>query len=315
MNKNFNQIPSNNHVGMPNQNIPIENAPAQKPIFTQQKRNSCSSCFSLLSCLIVILLLIGLGAGILIFFPGNITLLILGIDNAPHKSFIGRSDTIIMANFDPIKPYAGILSVPRDLWVNIPGIGENRINTAHFFAEANLAGSGPQATIDTIEANTGIKMKYYVRIRFEGLIEIVDAMSGVDINLSEPMAGYQPGQYHLNGTKALAFARNRSGSDDFFRMKQGQLLIKSMINQLMLPKNLIRLPRISGAILNNLETNLPIWQMPRIIITILLVGFNDIDSRVIDREMVTPYTTNQGANILLPRWENIIPVMNNMFGQ
>lgn len=260
-------------------------------------------------------MLIGISGGILLFFPGNTTLLILGIDNAPHKSFVGRSDTIIMTNFDPFKPYVGMLSVPRDLWVNIPGIGENRINTAHFFAEANLAGTGPQAAIDTIEANTGIRMKYYVRIRFDGLIEIVDAMGGVDINLSEPMAGYQPGHYHLNGTKALAFARNRSGSDDFFRMKQGQLLIKSMLKQLLLPKNLIGIPRIFGAVLSNIDTDLPVWQIPRMVITILMVGFDDIDNRVIDREMVTSYTTDQGANVLLPQWEYIMPVINNMFGQ
>lgn len=315
MNKNFNPNPVNNNLGNSNRNIPIENLPTQKTIESQKQRSSCSSCLLFFSCLGVILILIGLAGGILLFFPGNTTLLILGIDNAPHKSYVGRSDTIIMTNFDPLKPYAGMLSVPRDLWVNIPGVGENRINTAHFFAEANLAGTGPEAAIDTIEVNTGIRMKYYLRIRFDGLIEIVDAMGGVDINLSEPMAGYQPGQYHLNGTKALAFARNRSGADDFFRMKQGQLLIKSMLKQLLQPKNLIGLPRIFGAVLNNVDTNLPIWQIPRIVITIFLVGFDDIDNRVIDREMVTSYTTDQGANVLLPRWENIMPVINNMFGQ
>ena len=61
-------------------------------------------------------------------------------------------DTIILTTFNPWKPNVGMLSIPRDLWVNIPGVGENRINTAHFFAEANDPGSGPSATMDTIEA-------------------------------------------------------------------------------------------------------------------------------------------------------------------
>ncbi len=253
--------------------------------------------------------------GVYVLVPGNISLLILGIDNAPHHSFVGRSDTIIMTTFDPIKPYAGMLSVPRDLWVTIPRVGENRINSAHFFAEANLPGSGPSAAIDTIEMNTGVKMQYYIRIRFDGLIEIVDAMGGVDIDLSEPMAGYQPGHYHLNGNKALAFARHRLGSDDFFRMKQGQFLIKSMIKQMLLPGKLIKAPQVLTAIVSSADTNLPVWQFPRIMITLFMVGFDDIDNQVIDREYVTSYTTDQGANVLLPEWSLIMPLMNKMFGQ
>jgi len=158
-------------------------------------------------------------------------------------------------------------------------------------------------------------MKYYVRIRFQGLIDIVDAMGGVDIELSEPMAGYQPGRYHLNGNKALAFARNRTGSDDFFRMKQGQFLIKSMIKQFLLPQKIVTLPRVLTAVSKSIDTNLPAWQIPRIIITLLMVGFDDIDSQVIDRQMVTSYTTDQGANVLLPQWDLITPVIDKMFGQ
>lgn len=287
-----------------------------QPIASQNDQHkSCFSCVSWISCLVLILMIICITFVGLTFIPGKVTLLILGIDRTPNQSFVGRSDTIIMTVFDPIKPYIGMLSVPRDLWVTIPEVGENRINTAHFFAEANQAGTGPIATIETIKVNTGIDMKYYLRIRFDGLIDIVDAMGGVDIDLSESMGGYEPGHYHLNGNKALAFARHRLGSDDFFRMKSGQLLMKSMIKQLLTPQGLVSIHHVIVATVNNIDTNLPVWQFPRLIIAILMVGLDNIDTQVIDRDMVTSYTTNEGANVLLPNWSIILPTIDKMFGQ
>lgn len=287
----------------------------QPPASPNNQQKSCFSCASWISCFALIIIVFCVTSAGFTFIPGNISLLILGIDRAPDKSFVGRSDTIIMTSFNPIKPYAGMLSVPRDLWVTIPGVGENRINTAHFFAEADQTGSGPAATIATIEANTGVKLQYYIRIRFDGLIDIVDAMGGVDINLSESMGGYEPGQYHLNGNKALAFARNRTGSDDFFRMKSGQFLIKSMIKQLLTPGGFSSIPRVVTTTFKSIDTNLPAWQTPRILVAVMMVGFDDIDNQVIDREMVTSFTTNEGASVLLPNWSLIIPVIDKMFGQ
>lgn len=281
----------------------------------ERRQRSCFSCASWISCLVLIsIILCVLTAGVT-FLPGDISLLVLGIDRAPDKSFVGRSDTIIMTTFDPIKPYVGMLSVPRDLWVTIPDVGENRINTAHFFAEANQPGSGPFATLATIEYNTGVKIQYYVRIRFDSLVDIVDAMGGIDIELKEPMGGYEPGHYHLNGNKTLAFARHRLGSDDFFRMKSGQFLIKSILKQLFFSKKITSVPQVLLAALNSTDTNLPVWQLPRVLITVLMVGFDDIDNQVIDREMVTSYITSEGASVLLPEWSLIMPVINNMFGQ
>jgi len=299
----------------PNQTMPGDLSTSQSIIPQNHQQKSCFSCASWISCLVLLLIIFCITTAGLTFFPGKISILILGIDRAPDKSFVGRSDTIIMTTFDPIKPYVGMLSIPRDLWVTIPGVGENRINTAHFFAEANQADSGPAATIDTIEQNTGVKMQYFLRIRFDGLIDIVDAMGGVNINLSEPMGGYEPGQYHLNGNKALAFVRHRLGSDDFFRMKSGQFLIKSMIRQLLTTDGFTSIPSVFSTTLKSIETNLPVWHYPRILFAILMVGLDNIDNQVIDRDLVTSYTTDQGASVLLPNWSLIMPVINNMFGQ
>jgi LCP family protein required for cell wall assembly len=215
----------------------------------------------------------------------------------------------------PLKPYVGILSIPRDLWVTIPDVGENRINTAHFFAEGLEAGSGPYAVLRTIQSNFGVDVSYYMRINFKGFKEVVDALGGVDVDMPEPMAGYPAGRHHLTGNKALAFVRNRTGTDDFFRMEHGQLLIKAIFRQLMNPLKWWRLPAVVQALVRATDTNLPFWHWPRFGLAFLRAGPDGIDSRTITREMVTPFTTSAGASVLLPNWERINPTLMEIFGQ
>jgi LCP family protein required for cell wall assembly len=197
----------------------------------------------------------------------------------------------------------------------VPGFGEDRINTAHFYAEAQQPGSGPEAALLTVRQNFGIDVDHYVRIRFEGFREVVDALGGVDIELTEPMAGYPPGKHHLTGRKALAFVRNRQGSDDFFRMQQGQFLLKEVFKDILNPLNWARLPAVILAITRSVDTNLPIWTWPRLGLTLLRAGPDGIDNRTINREMTTPFFTEQGANVLLPNWALINPILLEMFGQ
>ena len=139
------------------------------------------------------------------------------------------------------------------------------------------------------------------------------AVGGVDITLNEPLGGYSPGRYHLSGEKALGFARRRQGADDFYRMRQGQLLIRSIMKQLILPRNWLKIPLVLNTIYSVTDTNIPLWRLPQVIFALLRTGFDNIDSRIIDRDMVTPFTTDQGASVLLPRWEIITPLVQDMF--
>ncbi len=250
-----------------------------------------------------------------LFTPVRTNLLFLGIDYSAKGTAVGRSDTIILSTFQPARPYVGLLSIPRDLWVPIPGVGENRINTAHFFAESVAANSGPQATMDLIRQDFGVNVHYYFRIQFEGVREVIDTLGGVDILLTEPAGGYEPGQYHLTGHKALAFARQRYGSDDFQRMKNGQLLLRSLFKQMLNPMKWWRIPGALAALDKMTDTNLPWWLAPRLLLAAVRVGPNGIDSRTIDRDMVTSYITPEGADVLLPEWDRINPLLIEMFGK
>ena len=268
-------------------------------------------------CWLISLPALGLLAVLLLYFfaPLRTDILILGIDRAPDGSAMGRSDTNILLSINPLQPDIKMLSIPRDLWVNIPGVGENRINTAHFFAEIDQPGSGPRATLETIRVNFGLDVPYYVRLRFDSVQPIVEAMGGITLELDQPTAGYSPGRHTLNGEQALAFARNRSGTDDFYRMAQGQMLFKAAFRQMLNPASWSRIPAVAAVALDSVDTNLPVWLWPRLGLALLRAGPDGIDNRTLDREMVTPYTTSGGANVLLPNWERINPLLQEMFGQ
>ncbi len=286
------------------QSIPVQDS--KKP---KKGSVSCCGCIAPLS-----IILISISCLFLYFlFPVRTNILLLGLDYAEQGSTISRTDTIILTTIKPFENYTGMLSIPRDLWVNIPGIGENRINTAHFYAELNLKNSGPKAVMDTVQINFGVKPDYFVRISFDGFRKIVNALGGLDVRLDKPMAGYPPGQHHLTGNKALAFVRDRQNSDDFFRMENGQFLLKQLLVEMVSPQNWINLPSIILAANDSLDTDMPFWLWPRVLFAFLRTGFDGIDSRTINRDMVSPYVTEQGAYVLIPVWEKIYPVIIEMF--
>jgi LCP family protein required for cell wall assembly len=241
------------------------------------------------------------------------TILILGIDRPPEGTNTSRTDTIILARIDPKKPGVTLLSIPRDLWVTIPGVGENRINTAHFYAEANQSGSGPAATAETIQSNFAVKTDAYIRIRFDGFTRIVDALGGLTIDLPAPMGGYPAGQTHLNATQALAFARDRKGADDFFRMEHAQIIIKSLVNQMFSPLTWLHIPGALAVGWQAIDTNISIWEWPRIGVIILRAGSTGIESHTLPRTMTTPFITSGGADVLLPDWNQIRPFVARLF--
>ena len=247
--------------------------------------------------------------------PGRTNILILGLDSREPGSNLGRSDTMILTTILPSEPYIGMLSMPRDLWVTIPNYGENRINAAHFLAEADQPGSGPIAAMDTVRTNFGVNVDYFVRVRFDSFLDLVDALGGVEIELPRPMSGYSEGLHHLDGEQALAFVRDRAGSDDFFRMERGQIFLKVLVKRILSISGLRTLPQTLGIISRMVDTDVPIWLWPRVGIAILRVGPDEIDNRIISREMVNPFTTEGGAQVLAPNWVEINPVLMDIFGQ
>ena len=260
-------------------------------------------------------ILLGVSLSLYLLGPWRTTVLLLGVDRAPQGTLVARSDTMILWTSLPASGYVGLLSLPRDLWVSVPGVGPNRINAAHFFGEAKAAGGGPSLAVQTVAEAFGLDIDGYARVTFDGIVESVDALGGVVIDLPTAMSGYPAGEHRLDGKQALAFVRDRAGSDDFSRMQRAQLLLRAVLRQAAHPLTWPRLPLAAASLLRSLDSNLPPWEWPRLALAVLRAGPDGIDGRTITRSMVRPFTTDQGAQVLDPNWESINPVLMEMFGQ
>ncbi len=171
------------------------------------------------------------------------TLLVLGIDE--HE----QSDVIRIVRVDFIERRMLVLSIPRDFWVAIPGMGahgitDSKINAAYGYGEFFLgAGQGVVESSNTIYQNYGITFDRYVVFHFSNFEQMIDAVGGVDVVLDAPIGAYgTAGTTHLNGTSALEYARNRDADNDNFRVLRQSAIIKALFDKLRQPENLAKLP-------------------------------------------------------------------------
>jgi anionic cell wall polymer biosynthesis LytR-Cps2A-Psr (LCP) family protein len=170
-----------------------------------------------------VLLAFGFITAVYFFAPIRTNLLVLGVDRRPDESTTAsRSDTLILLTVIPTRPYVGMLSIPRDLWVDIPGFGPNRINAAYFLAEAAQPGSGARAAVETVRSNFGVDVHGYASLDFTGIIGFVDAL--VVTSTWRPRRRLDQESSSLDRTQALAFAGTVK-PDDFFRMEREQILL------------------------------------------------------------------------------------------
>ena len=249
----------------------------------------------------------------------RVNLLILGIDQRPGESGPWRTDTMMVISIDPQSKSAGLLSIPRDLWVEIPGVGMERINTAHVYGDLNqVPGGGPSLAKKTVQYNLGEPIHYYVRANFTAFQQVVDLIGGVDIyverEINDPFYpdmnyGYDPlrisaGWQHMDGTLALKYARTRHGGSDFERMQRQQQVLLAVRDQVtnlgLLPRLLPRASEIAKTMGNSAQTDLTLDQIVRLAQLGGEIDRTRIRSASIDGSMTTGWTTPQGAIVLVP---------------
>ena len=249
------------------------------------------------------------------FAPLRSNLLFLGTDDSLVRGELGRTDTIILTTVVPFKPYIGMLGIPRDLWLDLPNVGEQRINTAYFYAELSESGSGAKAATEAVSQNFGVRVRYYLVVHMGGVVDVVDAVGGLDITLEKKMGTLKNGDHHLSGEETLAFVRERYSASDLSRMEQGQIVINALIRKLIVPSGWLKIPALLMALPNAIETNIPLWQLPRLGFAFIRGTWFGMDSRIIGWDMVAPYVTSGGAQVLLPKWDVINPVFLEIFGK
>lgn len=298
---------------------------------TAKRRASCLP--PLIAVLVVFFCILGgpIAAGYL-FLPWAAALprtniLVLGLDRRPSEGYVVRSDTMMLVTVYPPGPRVALLSIPRDLYVAVPGHGESRINTAHFWGENAAPGGGPALAMETVAQNLGVPVHRYVRVDFAAFRAIVDAIGGIDIVVEQPIVddAYPTDDYgvthieipagpqHMDGETALRYARSRHGSSDFERAERQQQIFIALARRLLDPAAWPRLPLVYAAVVDHVDTNLTFWDLLLLAPTCLRVGAEGIERYAITREMTEPLTTDSGAAVLLPRWEAIRPLIQDLF--
>ena len=199
------------------------------------------------------------------------TILLMGIDSTDDvlsKNAVANGDTLILITFNPKTLNATMVSIPRDSYVPIacwPDKAENKITHA--------AGYGTDCMMNTIENYFDVNIDYYAKINFKGLVKLVDALGGVEINVEQKLCTdnsnrehevcIYPGLQTLNGEQALVYARNRKAlkNGDFGRGQHQQELIKAMISKMKTIKDVTTFMKILDTISNSMDTNLTTKQI------------------------------------------------------
>jgi hypothetical protein len=174
---------------MPPPPVPQPPPPSRKKRRRRRRVRSCLGCLLRLVIAGVVFVVASTALMVLLYTvapPPRTNILVLGIDARPGEGVVTRTDTVILTTVDPRHNYIGMLSIPRDLYVDVPGYGKQRINAAHILGESAAAGSGPQLAAQTVANNFGVPVHRTVRLNFEAFVAIIDAAGGVTICADPP---------------------------------------------------------------------------------------------------------------------------------
>ena len=247
----------------------------------------------------------------------RVNVLLMGIDRRPGEAFISRTDSMMIVSIDPVGNRASILSVPRDLYVVIPGRGRDRINTAFVYGAAgNNPAGGAALSMQTVEYNLGVPINHYVLVDFSAVVKGVDSLGGIDVNvpftINDPTFpdmyyGYDPlyiaaGLQHMDGTLALKYARTRHVDTDFGRaQRQQQVILAARDKALSLGITglLAKAPILYQQLEQGVRTDLSLEQIVALAKTVSEIPAENIQSDVLDYDYVSSYLTEAGAQVLI----------------
>lgn len=192
--------------------------------------------------------------------PKALNILVLGSDSRdPEGEYYGRSDTLMVVHVDPEEDFVSVLSIPRDLRVDVPGYGKQKINAA-------FAQGGPALTVRTVQRNMAIDLDHYVHVDFEGFKDITKALGGiyVDVDRRYYYAGnayeridIRPGYQALSGENALDYVRFRHDQNaDFGRMERQQLFLRAAREQALRWSKAHKVPKLMDILVKHMSTDI-----------------------------------------------------------
>lgn len=219
--------------------------------------------------------------------PAVMYILGVGVDTEDNSYSYGLGDAIRLARIDFVTPKVTVLSLPRDLWVEIPdisdhyGITHGKLNQSFLYGGPGMGyfdgpGEGPGLMARTIDLNLGLRADHYGAVNMITFSMIVDAVGGIDIYLPtdvdgtanelrrENMGYFYAGDNHFTGNQALRFSRIRKGIGDFNRADNQTLVLCALKEKLIAPSVLPKIPQIIDSFRNSVITDLSLEQMSQL---------------------------------------------------
>lgn len=268
---------------------------------------------------------------------GRINILLLGIGGENHPGS-NLTDSIMLASINTKTNQIALLSVPRDLYVELPTGGFSKINSVHAYAEQDQAGSGPEAIMKTVGVVTGITPDYYIRFDFKGFTKAIDDLGGIDVPIDESFYDYlhkvqfNSGVDHMDGARALIYARGRYITpshlgNDFYRAAKQQQVILAARDKFLSSGSVVNLDLLNK-LLNDfgdhMKTNLQIGDLLHLYDLAKDVPKDSISSTVLDEEknkLIKGSNVMMGgvnASILIPsegigQYDKIRELAQNIF--
>lgn len=232
-----------------------------------------------------------------------VNILLMGVDaRGVKKGEVPRSDTMLVASLDPVKKKFYVFSILRDTYVDIPGFGKERINTA--------ITHGPEVAMQTVSDLLGIPVQYYVYTDFQGFIALVDAVGGVDYEVEKDMVyktiadgpeydiDLKKGFQHLDGSMALQYVRFRhDATSDFTRTERQRSFLKAVADKVISTTSIIKLPSILSQVTPFIDTNLDMndmWKLGSVGYDSSMGGSEQIPPM----ELLTEERTSGGASVI-----------------
>lgn len=271
----------------------------------------------------------------------RVNVLFLGVGGAGHDG-AQLTDTMIFGSFRPSTKELGLISIPRDLNVFIPGAGYRKINAVNALAEQAKPGSGRDASARAVSEILGQPVPYTVKIDFGGFADVLDAMGGVDVYVDRSFTdttypvddtfgsvktiSFEKGWMHMDGKTALEYSRSRHGNNgegsDFSRAARQQKILLALKDRALSMDVILnpgKLSRILSIIQKNVQTNMTPFEMIKFAKFVPDISSERIALHVLDTVSGLLYETNiNGAYVILPYeedWSDLHALALNIFAR
>jgi LCP family protein required for cell wall assembly len=271
----------------------------------------------------------------------RINFLLMGVGGTGHDG-PQLADTMMFGSFKPSTAELGLLSIPRDLYVAIPGYNSGKINHANAYGEMGGKGQGLKLSAEVVGDVMAQPIDYTIRVDFDGFTKLIDQLGGVDIYVDHSFDDYQfpeyegsptyktlhftEGNMHMDSEMALDYARSRHGNNgegtDYARAARQQkilMAVKDKALSLGVLLNPIKLTKLFNTVSSNITTDLSIWEMIRLAKYVPNIDTKAIVMQVLDTAPGSPLystTTPTAGFIILPKsdnWSEVQQIAANLF--